>query len=126
MFYSKSTGGFYSREIHGDNIPADAVEITVTEHAALIEGQSQGKCIVADANGRPALQDPAPPEPLTREQIEALRLRAYADPITGSDRYFAEAARLQAMGAAQEEIDAANAAGAARYAEIQGEYPWPA
>lgn len=67
-----------------------------------------------------------PAKPLTREQIEALRLQAYADQITGSDRYFAEAARLQVMGAAQEEIDAANAAGAKRYAEIQGEYPWPA
>lgn len=67
-----------------------------------------------------------PAKPLTREQIEALRLRAYADQITGSDRYFAEVARLQAVGAAQEEIDAANAAGVKRYAEIQGEYPWPA
>lgn len=67
-----------------------------------------------------------PAKPLTREQIEVLRLRAYADPLTGSDRYFAAAARLQAVGAAQEEIDAANAAGAKRYAEIQGEYPWPA
>ena len=66
-----------------------------------------------------------PAKPLTREQIAAQRLRAYADPITGSDRYFAEVARLQAMGAAQEEIDAANAAGVKRYAEIQGEYPWP-
>lgn len=126
MFYSAQTGGFYSVEIHGENIPDDAVEISDTEHAALIEGQSQGKCIVADANGRPTLQDQAPPEPPTREQIEAQRLRAYADPLTGSDRYFAEAARLQAMGAAQEEIEAASAAGAARYAEIQAEYPWPA
>lgn len=126
MYYSKSTNGFYTREIHGDTIPADAVEITNAEHAALIEGQSQGKCIVADANGRPTLQDQPPPEPPTREQIEALRLQAYADPITGSDRYFAEASRLQAMGAAQEEIDAANAAGVKRYAEIQGEHPWPA
>ena len=66
MFYSKSTSGFYSREIHGDNIPADAVEITVEEHQALIEGQSQGKRIVADENGRPVLQDPPPP---TIEQI---------------------------------------------------------
>lgn len=67
-----------------------------------------------------------PPLAPTREQIEAQRLRAYADQLTGSDRYFAEAARLQAMGAAQEEIDAANAAGANRYAEIQNAYPWPA
>ena len=28
MFYSKSTGGFYDAEIHGNNIPSDAVEIT--------------------------------------------------------------------------------------------------
>ena len=66
MFYSKSTGGFYDREIHGDNIPADAVEITVEEHQALIEGQSRGKVIVSDENGRPILQDPPPP---TAEQI---------------------------------------------------------
>ena len=66
MFYSKSTGGFYDREIHGDNIPADAVEITVEEHQALLEGQSQGKVIVADENGYPILQDPPPP---TAEQI---------------------------------------------------------
>lgn len=66
MFYSKSTGGFYTREIHGDNIPADAVKITEAEHAALMEGQSQGKRIVADESGRPILQDPPPP---TAEQI---------------------------------------------------------
>ena len=69
--------------------------------------------------------NPSSPAP-TREQIEARRLHAYADPLTGSDRYFAEAVRLQAMGADQAEIDAVNAAGAARYAEIQGTYPWPA
>ena len=68
MFYSPTTGGFYTREIHGDNIPADAVEITVEEHQALIEGQSMGKVIVADENGRPILQDPPPPTP---EQIVA-------------------------------------------------------
>ena len=68
MFYSKTTGGFYVREIHGDNIPADAVEITTEEHQALLEGQSQGKLIQADANGLPVLVDPPPPTP---EQIVA-------------------------------------------------------
>ncbi len=58
MFYSKTTGGFYSSEIHGDSIPVDAVEITDAVHAALIEGQSQGKRIVADENGFPMLVDP--------------------------------------------------------------------
>lgn len=68
MFYSKTTGGFYTREVHGDNIPGDAVEITEADHAALLEGQSQGKLIVADENGYPILQDPPPP---TAEQIIA-------------------------------------------------------
>ncbi len=68
MFYSASTNGFYTPEIHGDNIPADAVEITEAEHAALLEGQSKGKVIVADESGRPILQDPPPP---TLEQIIA-------------------------------------------------------
>ena len=66
MLYSKSTSGFYSREIHGDNIPADAVEITTEQHDALLEGQSQGKIISADENGSPILIEPPP---LTTEQI---------------------------------------------------------
>lgn len=66
VFYSPTTGGFYTAEIHGDNIPADAVELTEAEHAALLEGQSKGQHIVADANGRPILRDPPPP---TAEQI---------------------------------------------------------
>lgn len=63
MFFSASTGGFYAVEIHGVNMPADVVEITPEEHAALINGQSGGKVIAADAAGRPRLQDPAPPSP---------------------------------------------------------------
>jgi hypothetical protein len=59
-YYAKSTRGFYSIEIHGDNIPSDAVEITTEEHAALLAGQSAGQIIVADADGKPVLQDPPP------------------------------------------------------------------
>lgn len=75
MFYSKSTGGFYDRAIHGDNIPADAVEITAEQHAALLTGQSEGKRIVADANGYPILVDPQLPDPVPPtilEQITAI------------------------------------------------------
>jgi len=60
MFYSKSTGGFYDVRFHGNNIPADAVEITIEEHAALLDGQRQGKLIAADGDGRPVLQDQPP------------------------------------------------------------------
>lgn len=68
MYFSKATGGFYSVEIHGDNIPADAVEITIEQHAALLEGQSQGKIIGADGVGNPVLIDPPAP---TQEQVVA-------------------------------------------------------
>lgn len=75
MLYSAQTGGFYNREIHGDNIPADAVEITVEEHQALLEGQSNGKIITADKNGKPVLVDPPLPDPVPPtilEQITAI------------------------------------------------------
>lgn len=62
----------------------------------------------------------------SREEVENHRLMAYADPVNGSDRYFAEATRLQAMGGTQAEIDTAKSAGATRYSEIQAQYPWPA
>ena len=64
------------------------------------------------------------PPPL-REEIEAARLRAYADPLFGSDRYFAEAQRETLLGNA-EAAEAAKALGLARFAEIQAEYPRPA
>jgi hypothetical protein len=67
MFYSKSTGGFYDSSIHGENIPADAVEISDDEHQAILEGQSAGLRIVAGEDGRPALVAPPPP---TAKQVE--------------------------------------------------------
>lgn len=68
MFYSPETKGFYSSEIHGNSLPADVVEITAEEHAALLDGQSIGKIISADADGRPMLMDPPAP---TTEQLQA-------------------------------------------------------
>lgn len=70
MFYSKSTGGFYSHEIHGTNIPSDAVEITAEYHHELLQGQSEGKQITADENGYPILVYPQQtPEQILAEQI---------------------------------------------------------
>ena len=55
MKFSKSTGGFYDTAIHGSSIPDDAVEISDQQHAALLEGQSQGQIISADSDGNPVL-----------------------------------------------------------------------
>jgi len=70
MFFSKATGGFYATAIHGEAIPAGAVEITAEEHVALLEGQSSGKRIVADAEGRPVLADPPAP---TLDELKAAK-----------------------------------------------------
>lgn len=70
MYYSQSTGGFYDAAIHGENIPADAVEITAEQHAALLAAQSSGQQITADENGFPVAITVVPPEP-TYAQIVA-------------------------------------------------------
>lgn len=62
--------------------------------------------------------------PPTRAAIERARLRAYADPITGSDRYFAEAQRESILGNLGK-AESARLLGLARYAEIQAALPWP-
>lgn len=62
MFYSAQTGGFYDREIHGDTIPTDAIEITTAEHVALLTGQSAGQRIEADEHGHPVLRDAPGPD----------------------------------------------------------------
>lgn len=125
MFYSKSTNGFYSPEIHGSNIPDDAVELSDAEYKSLLTDQSNGKVIKSDKNGFPMAVERQVAKQ-TKHEVEEIRLRAYADPVIGSDRFFAEASRLQAIGAPTEEIEAAKAAGAQRYQEIQMENPWPA
>lgn len=58
------------------------------------------------------------------EDTDRRRLSAYANPHTGSDRFFAEANRLQAQGFI-EQAELARAAGCNRYAEIKAMYPWP-
>lgn len=50
------------------------------------------------------------------------RLKAYADPETGSDRHFAEASRLEAMGQTIE-AGQARVVGLTRYQEIKALYP---
>jgi hypothetical protein len=62
MYYAKSTNGFYDPEIN-KTIPADAVEVTPVVYKQLFDGQSAGKVIKADADGRPILVDLTPPPP---------------------------------------------------------------
>lgn len=85
MYYSKQTGGFYDRAIHGENIPDDAVEITKAEHTALLAGQAEGMRIVSDFNGFPVLAEQEPP---TQEEILAKQVREYQDYLNKTDFYY--------------------------------------
>ncbi|MDM7852679.1 hypothetical protein [Pseudochrobactrum kiredjianiae] len=55
FYYSSSQSGFFTNSVHAV-LPDDAVEITPSEHSALLNGQAVGLRIVADANGKPILQ----------------------------------------------------------------------
>lgn len=41
-YFSPSTGGFFTKEIHGNDIPDDAIEITDEHHQELLDLQSSG------------------------------------------------------------------------------------
>lgn len=88
MFYSKSTGGFYTEEIHGTGIPHDAVAISAELHASLMEGQFQNKQIVADSNGFPILVDCPIAEPTYAEKraAEYPDFRDYLDGVVKGDQ----------------------------------------
>lgn len=77
MLFSKTTNGFYDLEIHGQNVPVDAVEISSELYLALIDGQTMGKLIVSDENGYPFLVD----QPVKAWSYAELRVAEYP-PIT--------------------------------------------
>lgn len=79
MFYSSSTCGFYSTEIHGTAMPTDVIEISDADHAALLTAQGAGQRIITSDNGAPtAAAPPAPTLVQARStQIDAVRT-AYA------------------------------------------------
>ncbi|HIC7208054.1 DUF4376 domain-containing protein [Burkholderia stabilis] len=129
FFYSKSTGGFYDHAIHGDNVPADAVEITADEHAALLVGQSQGRRIVADMVGRPMLAD----QPAATTGDVWARIKAKRDAIkaggvmVGSKWYHTdEASRIQYLALLKmaEQAAAGGASGASALQHGGAEIRW--
>ncbi|MFV0284748.1 MAG: hypothetical protein ACK5JE_13345 [Castellaniella sp.] len=71
--YSASSRGFYSVDLHGNNIPKDAVEITEDTYASLMQGQSEGRQIVPNDKGYPVLENPPAPK-LTLAEIKAVQL----------------------------------------------------
>lgn len=122
IFFSRLTLGIHD-DAREDSIPADAMEISAQQRVEIITAIADGK-MVDLVDGEVVVSD-RPAAALSVEQVERQRLFAYAEPVTGSDRYFAEAQRESLLGNAGA-ADTAKALGMARFAEIQAEYPWPA
>lgn len=130
-YFDKKTLGFPSSLVYGERgkkdcmLPPSAqlVELTDIEYASLSEGISSGMVVVLGANGRPSLASQPSSPPPTTESINESRLRAYADPVNGSDRLFAEASRMQVMG--EPGFEEVRIRAVARFEEIQAKYPWP-
>ena len=61
--------------------------------------------------------------PMTKAEVDTARLHEYANPLTGSDRLFAEASRMKLMGEA--DYEAVRLRAIARYEDIKAQYPWP-
>ena len=113
-------GTLHLRLIKGmHQIPKDAVEVDDALWQRLIRENDGIWSIDADGKITKQLFSSIP---LTRADIERLRLAAYAEPIVGSDRYFAEANRMQVMGEAGWE--AVRSTGITRFNEIQARFPW--
>lgn len=62
---------------------------------------------------------------LSREEVHAQRLIAYADPVTGSDRYMTEALAERVLGN-EDSAKVAEQKCITRREEISEQYPWPA
>jgi hypothetical protein len=80
MFYSAKMAGFFAREIHGDNMPDDVVEISAEDHVALLAAQSEGFSIVAGKDGVPVISPRVPPS------IDQLRANAKGEMVAWIDR----------------------------------------
>jgi hypothetical protein len=74
IHFSPSTLAFYASEIaYPGGIPSDAIEVSEQEHRSVIDSQSFGTVLAADANGRPALV-PVPDEVWDSARSRALTL----------------------------------------------------
>lgn len=114
-------GTLNSRLIEGvHTIPKNAVEVTEALWVRLV---SEDDGIWRLANGIISKQ-PLPQTAPSVEVVERKRLMAYADIETGSDRYFSEATRMQAMN--EHGWEAIREKAVIRFHEIQALYPWPA
>lgn len=86
--YSKSTGCIYLSDVHGEAIPADAVQIPEDRYNEVIANPAPGKIRSHDSDGLPILIDAPPFVPSGVELCKAIdsaadsaRLKVAGDPL---------------------------------------------
>lgn len=82
VFFSASNSGFFFSDLH-PQLPSDAVEISLAEHKALLEGQAVGGKIVADKDGKPQLAFDGVETPLSTLKTA---LKAQIDSLAEDER----------------------------------------
>ena len=96
IHYSAANNSFYSDQLHGHSIPADAVPVSDAAHAALLAAQAAGSVIQPGPGGQPEAVTPAAPDPA--ELLAAWRATAsltrlqFARACTGANRVTADEA----------------------------------
>ena len=68
MYFSATTMGFYRIDIHGNNMPEDAIKITDDEYQTFRQGQANGLVLKAQ-DGRPVMVEPT----ITEDDIRVVR-----------------------------------------------------
>lgn len=75
-FFAPSTMGFYTREISGQDIPNDAVQLQGNDYETIMSAAAMGKTILVDSKGYPYAADmPLPKEPEMAELMRGERDR---------------------------------------------------
>ncbi len=130
VYFSASTLSFIPESWKNDGTykdddwPHDAVLLSNSEAEKFWKKLApSGKILGFSVSGRPSWVDIPDASPPSRDEIESIRLRAYADPLIGSDRLFSESARMQIMG--EPGYDDVKSRAISRFEEIQAQYPWP-
>lgn len=83
MLYSAKKNGFFSLQVHGKNVPDDAVEISADLYSSLLLGQSEGNLISSDSEGMPILIEPPPYVPTADDQRAAVAEERYTRETSG-------------------------------------------
>ncbi len=118
-FYSASANGFFCHELHGRDIPSDAVELTDKQYRDLLDGQSAGKRIVTGADGKPVLADPPAP---TAEQLAA-SARLQRDTLVGQIDWIVARHRDQVEGSLKTSLTSAQYSALMAYRQALRDVP---